>query len=74
MSTTDMLTAKNVRERLQISRGTLTKMLKTGAFPNAVSMGDPTNPRRSGWRIPETDLDAFLSSKRMKPPAGAAAA
>jgi excisionase family DNA binding protein len=48
------LTVREVAAILKIHPETVRVWLREGIFPNAYQL-----PRRSGWRIPRTDVDAI---------------
>ena len=53
MPTSPKLTAKEAAERLEASRGTITRMCRDGKFPNAEKIVTPFGEH---WEIPESDL------------------
>lgn len=62
-------TVGEVVERCGVSKSTVKRRLRDGAFPNA-TQDDPTNPQ-SPWRIPIEDLlAAGLNPGRPTPPEG----
>ena len=52
------LTVAEVAERLKVYPGTVKRWLREGKLVG-VALGD-----RAGWRISESDLEAFLESQR----------
>ena len=57
----EMLTCGQVAKLLGVSKGTINRWVKEGHFPNAWRI----NPHlQSGWRIPESDVDAFIALRR----------
>jgi excisionase family DNA binding protein len=53
-----LLTVEQVAERLQVNEQTIRRWLRDGDL-NGVSFGG-----RTGWRISEEDLQAFLDRRR----------
>ncbi|MBB6448012.1 helix-turn-helix domain-containing protein [Bacillus benzoevorans] len=51
----DLLTVREVAERLQKSEETVKRWLRSGKFPNAYKKTD-----KQGWQIPQQDLQALL--------------
>lgn len=58
----DWRTVEEVAEALRLSTKTVYRMVADGAFPNAVKHG-------RDLRIPRADVDAYLASRRVVPPA-----
>ena len=53
--TSPYLTKGQLEERLQLHRNTVTRLLAAGHFPNAFLVNRQ-------WRIPVSDVDAFVRS------------
>lgn len=60
-----LLTKPQVAERIGLGVKSVQRLVKAGAFPNAIR-------HARALRIPDTDVDAYLASRRVKP-AGVAA-
>ena len=60
-----MLTVDQVAERLQVNEQTVRRWLRDGQLTGVPFGG------RTGWRINEDDLQAFLDRRRMAEGAGA---
>lgn len=57
-----LLKVQELATRLRVKRKTAERMCRRGEFPNALKVnGD--------WRVPESDVDAYLASRRVVPPA-----
>ena len=57
----EILTSAQVAKMLGVTQTSISQWLKTGYFPNAYRI----NPRtRSPWRIPKSDVDAFVEERR----------
>jgi len=57
----EMLTCAQVAKMLGVSKQSINRWVKEGHFPNAWRI----NPRlQSGWRIPKSDVDAFIALRR----------
>jgi len=54
------LSTREVSERLAVHVNTLRKLLTAGAFPGAFRLG-------KDFRIPESDVDAFIAQRRLVP-------
>ena len=52
-----LLTRKEVQERLRISRTTLYRLVEAGKFPSPIRVGD----RLCRWR--ESDIDAYVEHR-----------
>ena len=57
------LTLQEAADKLNITTRTLTKLLEARKFPGAWKVTDSPN---SPWRIPETDLDAYIKTQAEK--------
>jgi excisionase family DNA binding protein len=55
MAVVEHMTKVELEQRLRLHRNTVSKLLQQGRFPNAFRMG-------GRWRIPVTDIEAFLRS------------
>ena len=56
-----ILTTAEVSEILDVAQATISAWCMAGDFPNAYKL----NPRtRSEWRIPKSDVDAFIERRR----------
>jgi excisionase family DNA binding protein len=55
----DTLTTADLGKRLRVHRNTVNRLLRENAFPNAYRIC-----RR--WRVPETDVLAFISTQQQK--------
>lgn len=53
----DLLTVREVAEKLQKSEETVKRWIRLGKFPNAYKKTD-----KQGWQIPQQDLQALLTS------------
>lgn len=58
----ELLTRQDIQRILGISRGTASQLILDGAFPNAAKVGHT-------WRVPKSDIDAYLAANRVKPQA-----
>ena len=60
----EFLTATEVAQRLHVTSISVAKWIRLGHFPNAYKI----NPRlrKSAWRIPKADLDAFIAQRRQE--------
>lgn len=56
---------REVADRLRLHTKVVTRMVLRGDFPNAVKLG-------RDWRIPASDVDAYLAARRVKPEGGGA--
>jgi excisionase family DNA binding protein len=56
------LTGPEICERLRICRSTWHKLIREGKFPNAVKL-------LREYRVPLSDLQAFIASSKVKPAA-----
>lgn len=63
--TSENMTLAEVCTRLHISRSCAFKMLHQGKFPNAFRV----NSR--DWRVPSSDVAAFIEKNRIRPKAAA---
>ena len=57
------VTKAQVELRLQLHRNTVTKLLAKGCFPNAFRVNQQ-------WRIPLTDVEAYMQSHLGRRPTG----
>lgn len=60
MDSQHLLTVNEVAARMRVSRGTVSNLLRDRAFPNAF------RARRSGWRVPASDVEAYLQRQRVQ--------
>jgi len=56
------LTAPEVARMLGVTSASVNDWTKDGNFPNAYRI-NPMRPR-SAWRIPKSDVDAFIQQRR----------
>lgn len=63
-----VLTVNQVAERLQVNEQTVRRWLREGEM-----VGTPIGGR-TGWRIPEREVQAFLDRRRLEAETGKAAA
>lgn len=63
-----VLTVNQVAERLQVNEQTVRRWLREGDLVGAPLGG------RTGWRIPESEVAAFLERRRLQAETGKAAA
>lgn len=54
------LKTTEVAKRLGLSEDTIRRLCSDGYFPNAWRLGG----KSTQWRIPETDVDAFIERKK----------
>jgi len=65
MTESDVLyTRQDIEKRLRLKREAVTKMIVRRDFPNAVKLG-------KAWRVPKSDVDAYLASRRVGGPKSA---
>lgn len=60
---TKYLSRKELQELLGVSRNTAMRLIEGGRFPGAIQLPTPTGAFQR-WRIPQSDVDAFLKSGR----------
>lgn len=63
-----VLTVNQVAERLQVNAQTVRRWLREGELSGSPLGG------RTGWRIPESEVHAFLERRRLQAETGKAAA
>lgn len=66
-----MLTPKQTAARLRVSSSTVIRLVDAGQFPGAVNVG-LGQLRRRGLKIPETDVETYLSKSLIAPTSEAA--
>jgi len=60
-TTSDLYTRRDVEKRLRVGRASVVKLILGGDFPNAAKVGWV-------WRVPKSDVDAYLASRRVGGP------
>lgn len=56
-----LLKVPDVAARLNVSRKTIVNYCEAKIFPNAFKLGES---RTSPWRIPQSDVDAYLRQQK----------
>jgi excisionase family DNA binding protein len=66
-----VITAPELAQQLRVSNETARRLLEAGEFPNAFKLASTGKSRGSRWRIPTTDVEAFIARQVQRPLAAA---